>query len=40
MKKSVYIFALLAIPLSLNAYTFTRTLNVGSTGEDVRELLG
>jgi peptidoglycan hydrolase-like protein with peptidoglycan-binding domain len=38
MKKSVYIFILLAVPLSLNAYTFTRTLNVGSEGEDVRQL--
>lgn len=38
MKKVVYIFILLAVPLSLNAYTFTRTMNVGSTGEDVREL--
>ncbi len=38
MKKGVYIFALLAVPLSLNAYTFTRSLNVGSEGEDVRQL--
>jgi len=38
MKKSVYIFLLLAIPLSLNAYTFTRTLRVGSTGDDVLQL--
>ncbi len=38
MKKVVYIFILLAVPLSLNAYTFTRSLSVGSTGEDVRQL--
>lgn len=38
MKKGVYIFVLLAVPLSLNAYTFTRSLNVGSEGEDVRQL--
>lgn len=38
MKKVVYICILLAVPLSLNAYSFTRTLSVGSTGEDVREL--
>lgn len=38
MKKVVYIFVLLAVPLSLNAYTFTRTLRVGSEGEDVRQL--
>jgi peptidoglycan hydrolase-like protein with peptidoglycan-binding domain len=38
MKKVVYIFVLLAVPLSLNAYTFTRTLKVGSEGEDVRQL--
>jgi hypothetical protein len=38
MKKIVYIFLLLAIPFSLNAYTFTRTLSVGSVGEDVFQL--
>lgn len=38
MKKFVYIFLLLAIPLSLNAYTFTRTLKLGSEGEDVLQL--
>lgn len=38
MKKIVYIFILLAVPLTLNAYTFTRTLSVGSQGQDVLEL--
>lgn len=38
MKKIVYIFLLLAIPLSLNAYAFTRSLSVGDEGQDVLEL--
>ncbi len=38
MKKIVYIFLLLMIPLSLNAFTFSRSLNVGSEGVDVKEL--
>lgn len=38
MKKVAYIFILLAVPLSLNAYTFTRTLSTGSEGADVMEL--
>lgn len=38
MKKIVYIFILLAVPLTLNAYTFTQTLKVGSEGQDVLEL--
>ncbi len=38
MKKAVYIFLLLAIPVSVNAYAFMRTLNTGSEGEDVMEL--
>lgn len=38
MKKVVYIFILLAVPLSLNAYTFTQTMRVGSEGQDVKEL--
>jgi hypothetical protein len=38
MKKVVYIFVLLAVPLSLNAYSFTRTMMLGSEGEDVRQL--
>ncbi len=38
MKKVVYIFILLAVPLTLNAYTFTQTLKVGSEGQDVLEL--
>lgn len=38
MKKSVYILILLIVPLTLNAYTFTRSLTVGSEGIDVQEL--
>lgn len=38
MKKAVYIFLLLAIPVSVNAYAFMRTLNTGSEGSDVMEL--
>ncbi len=38
MKKAVYIFLLIAMPLSLNAYTFTRTLRLGDEGEDVLQL--
>ncbi len=38
MKKAVYIFLILAIPVSVNAYAYVRTLQVGSEGEDVREL--
>ena len=38
MRKTVYIFLLLTIPLSLNAYTFTRSLTIGSQGQDVVEL--
>lgn len=38
MKKIVYIFLLLAIPLSLNAYAFTKTLSKGDVSTDVLEL--
>jgi hypothetical protein len=38
MKKFVYILFLLAIPLSTHAFTFTRTLTIGSEGEDVSQL--
>lgn len=38
MKKIVYIFLLLAIPLSLNAFAFTKTLSIGDQSGDVFEL--
>lgn len=38
MKKVVYIFLLLAIPTSLNAYTFTKTMRIGDVNEDVFQL--
>jgi hypothetical protein len=38
MKKTVYIFLLCAVPLSLNAYSFTRAMRIGSAGQDVLEL--
>jgi len=40
MKKTVYIllFIFLCTPLLADAYTFTRTLSIGSSGQDVKEL--